>query len=258
MDKKIVIVFLASYFIILLLLVVAIVWLYRAIKTHNTNHQATLLLNKEQHQHQLLQAKIETQEQAFSNIARELHDNVGQQLTYLKLQMSNNVYPIAANIATKYVERITHCIEDIRGLARSLNGEYMLTNGLLQSITDFIENSNRLGRTQCSFTIEGEPVFLQTNQEIILYRAIQEAFNNIAKHAQASHASLRMVFAPTQLQVFIVDDGVGFNAATVKSSGLTNIQSRLHMLQGTCTIQSCTGTGTQLHISLPINLPAHA
>jgi two-component system, NarL family, sensor kinase len=253
MDGKIALIFLSSYFVILILLVVAIIWLYNAIKKHNTNHQATLLLTQEQHQRQLLLAKIETQEQAFTHIARELHDNVGQKLSYIKMQLSNATQPITEQVLSSNVHSITDCIDDIRGIARSLNGEYMLSNGLLKSIEDFIENSNRLGHTNSSFVVEGEAIFLQQYAETVLYRIIQESFNNIAKHAKAHTASLRMVFTTEQLQLFIVDDGVGFTpAAHSKTNGLLNIQSRVQLLQGTCHIQSSPGAGTSIHICLPI------
>jgi two-component system, NarL family, sensor kinase len=258
MDGKIVLIFLSSYFVILILLVVAIVWLYNAIKKHNKNHQATLLLNEEQHERQLLLAKIETQEQAFSNIARELHDNVGQKLSYLKLQLSNKERPISEQLISYSIGSITNCIDDIRGLARSLNGEYMLANGLLKSIEDFITTTNNLGGTQCQLVIEGEPVFLQNKQETILYRVIQEAFNNITKHAKAAHAKLLMVFEPAELQVFITDDGQGFDTSSIASNGLLNIQSRIQILEGTYNIESTAGAGTKLHFILPLSPLTHA
>jgi two-component system, NarL family, sensor kinase len=258
MEAKIALIFLISYFVILVLLVAAIVWLFTTIRKHNANHQATLQLNKEQHEHQLLLATIETQEQAFGNIARELHDNVGQKLSYIKMELAKNDRPISEHIITHSINSITDCLEDIRGLARSLNGEYMLANGLIKAIEDFINNTNAIGKTACTFTIDGEAIFLDNNVEIFLYRVVQEAFNNIIKHAKATTASLRFIFTTGQLQIFIVDDGIGFTPAPSRSTGLLNMQSRIQLLQGTCAIQSAPGTGTTIHISLPIIPLTHA
>jgi signal transduction histidine kinase len=258
MDTKILIGFLSVYFLVMLLMVIAVVWLFITIKTHNASYQATLELQAQQHQHQLLLSKIETQEQAFANIATELHDNVGQQLSYIKIQLAQEPRPIPEHTITTAVDGITLCLQDIRGLARSLNGEYMLANGLLKGIEDFIANSNALGRTQSTCSIIGEAVFLQQDAETILFRIIQEAFNNIMKHAQASTASLQLIFLPQQLQLIITDNGKGFVPVPTKTTGLLNIQSRVQLLQGTTTVSSSLGVGTTLHIAIPIKHIIHA
>ena len=252
MHEKLYSFFLILYLIILVILVVSIIWLYNAVQKHNQNYKANILNQQELFAIQLLQAKMETQELTFVSIGRELHDNIGQRLSYLKLHLGN-IPPTIHTQAIQYsMDSITDCISDIRNIARSLNGEFLLANGLIKSIEEAVAQTNMLG-TDTTFSIKGEPIFLNNNAEIFLYRIVQEAFSNITKHAAATHANINIEFTATQLTVVITDNGVGFNANALFKSGLLNIKSRAELLQGTCNIISVISQGTTLTICLPLS-----
>ena len=98
-------------------------------------------------------------------------------------------------------------------------------------------------------------VFMDSQKELIIYRIIQEAFNNILKHADAANARLLLEYNSTHLTINITDDGKGFvpvNNLQTGNAGLNNMQSRVKMLEGSMNISSQPGTGTTLLFTIPI------
>ena len=97
---------------------------------------------------------------------------------------------------------------------------------------------------------------MEQKKEVLLFRIVQEAFNNILKHSQSKNIFIHMTYNNSHMQLIIQDNGVGFDIDCLNGgrSGLNNIQQRIKMLNGTCTIHSAVNKGTSVNLSIPFNI----
>jgi signal transduction histidine kinase len=210
---------------------------------------------KANHETELLKSKILVQEQTFQNISREIHDNIGQKLTFVKLQL-NNAEAVAEGthkeMLASSVQIITECLSDLRDLSRSLSSEHIANNGFIKALENEIFQLNKLGRINFTLRITGESFFLTAEKEIIIFRIIQESLNNVIKHAEASKVLISLYYTETNLSISIEDNGKGFLPKNVKdSNGINNIIKRAESLKGVAEFSSELGRGTIVNINIP-------
>ncbi|MFT4092341.1 MAG: sensor histidine kinase [Niabella sp.] len=204
---------------------------------------------------QLLQSKIEIQEQAFNEISRELHDNIGQQLSLAKLNL-NTLKGVPSHPDNEKIqdtkELITESIEQIRSIARTLLGEKVSSIGITEAIRNEAERINKTGVLSVSFH-NNPPAFTPDPQkEIILFRIVQEAINNTLKHAKATNMLITIDYEPNKLKIFMQDNGKGFNLEERSGTGigLMNMKSRAQTIGAVLHINSSESTGTVIEIIL--------
>lgn len=209
---------------------------------------------------ELLTTQLEIQEQTLQHISQELHDNIAQFLTLAQLHLTTlEIQTPKTKFKTEEAIRlIEHCMEEIRNISRSLNIDYITRNGLLSMIEEHI---NQLKKTSCfkiKLNISGESRYLEDKKEIMLFRIVQEALNNVSKHSKASNISISFIYSPDHLKCIIEDDGIGFNVAeklsidhSNRSSGLQNIIRRAKMINASYEINSTNNKGTRLCITIP-------
>jgi PAS domain S-box-containing protein len=214
------------------------------------------LLKKELDKQKLIsQASIETQEQERSEIGKELHDNVNQVLTttklYLDLSLSNA--ELKDELILKSSQNIIYVINEIRQLSRSLMNPSLGDLGLIESINELIDNINLTGRLKARLKAASSlENTLSENQKLMIYRIVQEAINNALKHAKAHNVTITIQDNDQMVELFIEDDGIGFNFDTVKKgSGLKHIQNRVYLANGTLTVNSAPGKGCLIMINFP-------
>lgn len=209
------------------------------------------------HQNALLQSQLEMQEQTFQNISREIHDNIGQKLTLAKLHLNtldlsdNNSSLIQVNDS---VEMISEAIKDLSDISRSMSSEIILNNGLIRALEFETEQLHKSGRYVITLSISSNTAFLEANKELVLFRIVQEALNNIVKHAEATTITIKLHYHSNLLNLVIIDNGKGFsnNGDIQNGAGLINMKKRAHTLNGKCIINSKTGGGTAIKIEIPI------
>ncbi|MEP7336849.1 MAG: two-component regulator propeller domain-containing protein [Acidobacteriota bacterium] len=208
---------------------------------------------------------IESQEQERKRIAAELHDSLGQNLLVIKnyalmgLNTANGENPTREHL-TEISDAATLSIEEVRQIAHNLRPYQLERLGLtntLQTMLRQIANASDIGFTCEVDQIDG---LLSKEEEISLYRIVQEAINNILKHSGASEASVRIKRAGEEIQMTIADDGRGFRLEPVgqaemqkRGFGLTGSAERVRMLGGTQTIHTAPGEGTTIHITIRTN-----
>lgn len=202
----------------------------------------------------LKNAEVEIKETALKNIAWELHDNVGQLLSMAKLEL--NIFKSKLGDDTGKVDEIadiiSNSLSEIRSISKVLNSEYINSVGLETSLKIEVDRLNRLRFIETYLHINGDIIDINSNDEIILFRMIQEFLTNTVKHAQASKLDIILNYLPHQLEIAIKDNGKGFDINTVtKNSGLINMQSRAKMIQTQYILQS-DQSGTQLQLIYPI------
>jgi signal transduction histidine kinase len=158
-------------------------------------------------------------------------------------------------LIVKSSKNIMYVINEIRQLSRSLMNPSLGDLGLFESINDLIENIHLTGKLKVNLT--SDPSLeeqLNENQKLMIYRIVQEALNNILKHAKANSVNIRVIDMDQDVELIIEDDGIGFNFDTVrKGAGLKHIQNRVYLANGTLSVNSIPNEGSKIFIKFPIN-----
>jgi PAS domain S-box-containing protein len=217
---------------------------------------------REQLRH-LAQEVVNAQEDERQRLSYELHDDVGQTLTALKLSLEMlqgdlpENYEILDRRIEKSIELTIALTRRLRTLARNLRPPALDVTGLNGALEDHcLEFAEQVG---IEIVYQGQEVIEASEQaKIFLYRSVQEALNNVAKHARATRVAVTLETLPKLIQLSVVDNGVGFEVDAVmdqprnKGIGLLGLQERLESLGGNMEISSQTDQGTTLTISLPL------
>ncbi|MEO7922469.1 MAG: ATP-binding protein [Chitinophagaceae bacterium] len=200
---------------------------------------------------------MEIQEQTFQNISREIHDNISLSLTLAKLHLHTLDWKSQETSREKVdssILLITKSIVELRDISKSLDADIIIQHGLLKAIDEEVCRIRQVGLFTVHYQVNGIPVYMETQKELIIFRIIQESFNNIIKHAHAGNATLILHYYPEILTILVSDDGRGFDSAlteTNKQSGLKNIETRIKILKGLLDIRSRVGKGTDLLFKIP-------
>jgi signal transduction histidine kinase len=210
------------------------------------------------HEKELLESRIEVQEQSMSLISEELHDHIGQMLGLVKMHINILKKSLSAEAATTNInqadELLIKTIKGIRHISHSLNTGLIQQIGLVDQLEkdfDYIQDAADL---RCSLQITGKPYSLKAEQNLLIYRIIQESIQNVIKHANASHLLLSMDYEPTRLTIRVKDDGEGFLMSEKQQSqtlGLRNIASRCRLLKAQYEVNSLPEKGTESVIIIP-------
>lgn len=201
----------------------------------------------------------ETLEGECRRIAHALHDDAGPLLVAVHLALkelaAESPDPMRAKLAG--VRESLNAIEDqIRHLAREMRPTALDAFGLAESIRFLAEGI--LTRNGLRVEVEDRlPARLRSTVETSIYRIVQEALTNVARHARAEHARVRLSGHGTRVECSIWDDGVGFEpaagaAGTGHGLGLVGIRERVDALGGTLRIASVPGRGTEIHVAIPL------
>lgn len=255
-PTEFIVVFIIISVILMLVLVVFItVIIYRYQQKQNTYFKDIETL-KTSHENALLQSQLEIQEQTLQNISREIHDNIGQKLTLAKLHLNTLAYEDKDKTATQVNDSINiigEAINDLSDLSHSMSSEIILNNGLIKALEYEEIQFKRSGLYEIDFTTTGNPVYLDSNMELVLFRVVQEVLNNIVKHASASVIHIHLYYNDAYLSIEITDNGKGFNLPdNSKGTGLQNIKKRITLLNGSLHISSKENIGTDIKIKIPL------
>jgi two-component system sensor histidine kinase UhpB len=219
-------------------------------------------LEKEVAEHELYQQKlitevtIEAQEKQRNELGRELHDNINQVLSMVKmfLSMALEKDEKREELLKRSLGNLNQAIEDIRKLSKSLVAPSLGDLGLEDALLYLIEEMNLTKKPEIEFISEiRDPKKIDKNMELMLYRIAQEQLNNIRKYAKAKKAIITLKTSEDNLFFSIADDGVGFDPAkNANGIGLKNIRSRVDFYSGTVNILSAPGKGCVISINLPL------
>jgi two-component system, NarL family, sensor kinase len=206
----------------------------------------------------ILKSQLEMQEETFEHISREIHDNISLALTLAKLNLNTLNLDDKMSSTTKIdssIELLTQSITQLRDLSKSLDSDLIEKNGLLSAIKDELQRIRKSDNFKINYMITGAPVYMNCGDELIIFRIIQEAFNNIIKHAKAKNIGLNFHFYEDFLKIRIADDGVGFKTSESfnKHAGLKNMKTRIALVGGEMEINSNIGEGTILDLKIPFN-----
>lgn len=206
-------------------------------------------------QQQLLQSQIETQEETMSILGKELHDNVGQLLSSTKMligvaERNLTTPPESLLIAG---ETLSKAIHELRSLSKSLNKDWLEQFDLIENLHTEIARINAAKLIEVQFEHPAH-LPLPANEQLILFRIVQEALQNALKHAAAKQIWITLLIEGTSMQLTVEDDGKGFSVEHVtQGTGLINIKQRVKLLGGTVDWQN-KNHGTVMQVYLPIQV----
>jgi PAS domain S-box-containing protein len=215
-----------------------------------------------------LSIALETaQEEERKRIARELHDDLGQHLTVLKMEMSNlkaKLKHTATHQATfasllDDTERmdglLNHTVQSIRRISTDLRPLMLDDLGLATALEALINQVSRSSNIHCTFTLDPDRLSIDQRLATPLYRIAQEALNNIVKHSQATEANLNLYRdAASSLILEIRDNGKGItpeNRRKAASFGLIGMRERVYALGGELQIDGQPGSGARIRVIIP-------
>lgn len=209
------------------------------------------------HQKQLTQATIDGQEKERIEIGEELHDNIGQQLTTIKLFLDmarSSADEQTGEMIAMALKGVADTINEVRSLSRALVPSTLKDLGLMESLDEL---SHLISRSRVMKVILSTHDFDETklaeNQKLTLYRITQEQLNNIVKHAGASEVRVELYMDASQVFLSIQDNGRGFDPRMVKKGlGFVNMKNRAELFGGSAEICSRSGAGCSLKVRFPI------
>ncbi|ELR73676.1 hypothetical protein C900_02080 [Fulvivirga imtechensis AK7] len=206
----------------------------------------------------LLEAQLEIREQTLKHIGYELHDNIGQIASLIKINL--NIIDLGAR--EKAEEKLDETrsllrklISDIKGLSVSLNSDRIVSTGLCEGLKNELDQIKKLGLYQVEFHCVNKNIKLDPSKAIILFRMSQEILNNILKHSNANHISVNAEVYAGFLKLTFKDNGVGFDIDEVikrGGSGLLNLRTRAKVIHADLKISSTTHAGTEILINMPL------
>jgi PAS domain S-box-containing protein len=198
---------------------------------------------------------VEVQENERRHLGRELHDQIGQILTGLKLSLGAARDGDAGHSLADAEDLVADLLSRVRTLSLELRPPMLDDAGLIPALAWHVSRYFERTGVVVDFR-HGEVGRLDAEIEIAAFRIVQEAMTNAARHGDARHLSLRVWPAAERLLVQIEDDGVGFSsggAPRAQTAGLTGMKERAHLVGGTISIESTPGAGTRVAVDLPLS-----
>jgi signal transduction histidine kinase len=199
---------------------------------------------------QLTRLLLRSQEDERRRIARELHDEAGQVLTAVKIELDLD----GRREASEMVGRALAQVRDISNLLRpaALDGL-----GLLPALRALTEDFARRTRIDVQFEGPDTAPVLEPEAQVAIYRVLQEALTNVARHAHARRVRARLESAAGRVLLTVEDDGVGFGGPLVPNLGLLGMSERVSALGGTLRVTGAGGAGVRVEACIPAESPAN-
>lgn len=209
------------------------------------------LKEKEAERRRLLKALLTAQEEERARIAKDLHDQVGQSLTALRLGLEALSGPPSATEGLK--ELVEATLADVRRISRELRPAALDELGLEAALRRMVREMAAWGNLESDVYVQTKTP-LSPELETVLYRVAQEALTNVVRHARADRVSVLLKEHEGQLQLVIEDDGVGFDPARAgsASNGLIGMRERVELVGGELLVESTPGTGTTVYARVPL------
>jgi signal transduction histidine kinase len=207
---------------------------------------------------ELSQRLVDTEERERRAVSRELHDEVGQSLSALLLNVESLAeIPREEEAFRERLENVKalaeNCVNDVRNMALLLRPSMLDDLGLIPALEwQAREFSKRTGMV-VETVEENVSDSLPETHKTCVYRIVQEALNNCSKHAQAKNVRVVVRQEPHRLRVMVADDGKGFDSRRVRGLGLVGMNERVSQLGGELKLDSDPTTGTRLRIDLPLS-----
>ncbi len=230
----------------------------------NTARDITNEKRMEENLRYYLQQITRAQEEERKRIARELHDDTAQLLLSLSRQLDNFIrneenYSREQISFLKDIQgQVNKGVQSVHRYAQDLRPSLIDDLGLMAALRSLVKSTREYTEIEINLKVKGKERRLHSEVEMLLYRVIQEALNNVWKHSQATESHIDIRFTEKQVDVNISDNGIGFELSDTINDltqtgklGLIGMQERARLLGASLSFDSSPGKGTCVHISLP-------
>lgn len=242
-----------TFTITLLIVVLTMIFIYVVFIKKKT----TLLLEQKEKdmrfEKELATSQVEIKEQTLNYIGQELHDDVGQKLSVVRLRQNQLIAKLKDSEKeelNELSELLGECIQDIRNLSKTLITEQIIHFGLVESIEREVRRIQKLKLLTIDLITQKQDIDISPKHGLILFRIIQESINNILKHSRAKQVSIQLEDDQNTLKINISDNGKGFNTSKIQDgSGMKNMELRAKLIHAAFSIQSELDKGTKTSIT---------
>jgi signal transduction histidine kinase len=238
-------------FLVAMLVFIALTGLYIA---HSNRLLFQQVADLSERRSELAQQLISMQESAFASISRELHDDFGQILTALgaMLQRTARRAPEIAGELQEVREIVQSTLEKVRALSHALHPVVLDEAGLESALDVYLPTFERQNGIAIRYEKTGASRELDRDVSIHLYRVVQEALTNVARHSGAKNAAVRLAFEPDRVTLEVEDDGVGFGPKHGRGMGLISMRERAEMLSGKIEFLPGRAGGALVRMTAPV------
>ena len=200
---------------------------------------------------------ILAQEQERARIARELHDDIGQRVAMIAVELSGlSADPGLHGAQTaKLVERASEIAADIQALSHELHSAKLDLLGITAAMKGFCEEFSNQYEVDARFTTHDVPARLSSEVSLCLFRVLQEALHNSAKHSGVGHLEVRLWGAPGEIHLLVADTGAGFDLSVARAGrglGLVSMEERVKLVGGDLRVETQPRRGTRVHARAPL------
>ncbi|MCF8301747.1 MAG: sensor histidine kinase [Bacteroidales bacterium] len=232
-------------------------WYFKYRHRQKIKLDAALINQKEKRARAVMEAEINERKR----IGEELHDGMGQMLSLIKLNMSSFYEKIEPNDDRErnrvgsLINLVDNAFNELRSISHNMAPIMLQNKGLVAAVSDLVDRIKQSNQFKIHFEAIGFNGRLEGYVENTLYRVIQEIFNNIISHAEATEISLQMFKNEKEITILVEDNGKGFNTRHIKETdgmGLQNTFSRVENLNGNVHIDSAENRGTIITVNVPI------
>jgi two-component system, NarL family, sensor histidine kinase UhpB len=199
--------------------------------------------------------RVEDQEEERRRVARELHDEVGQRLTGLLLQLEHAARLAPPTTTPQLIEAreaARESVDEVRRIARRLRPEALEELGLRSALTALAERTAASSGVRVVRKLDGQLPPLPRETELTVYRIAQEALTNAIRHARATTISLRLEREDQATVLRVVDDGVGLDGSR-EGAGLLGMRERALLIGGELLVGECPGGGVEIRLAVPLS-----
>jgi PAS domain S-box-containing protein len=204
---------------------------------------------------------IEAQEQERTRIGRELHDDIGQRLALLAFQLQQLhddtfILPEVRSRMGEFQKQISEIATDIQSLSHELQSAKLQYLGIAGAMRSFCQEFGKQQKVEIDFKAHDLPSPLSPDISLCLFRVLQEALHNAAKHSGVRQFEVRLWGTPDEIHLTVKDSGAGFDREAAKESrglGLISMDERLKLVKGTLSINSQPKRGTTIDARVPLN-----
>ncbi|MDP4282292.1 MAG: sensor histidine kinase [Bacteroidota bacterium] len=205
-----------------------------------------------------LRSVIDGQERERQRLSRELHDGVGQSLIVIKLKLDGLAYMEENQIREKLPQiqvQVDQIIDELRRISTDLMPAVLDEFGIIIALRNLCVDIEKNAHIRVHFEFRGDMNDLNKKVMTYLFRIVQEALNNVVKHAGATNVDVRLLREKDIIHLSVIDDGKGFNinrAYPETGHGLQNIKERVKLMNGKFEIISALNKGTSILIEAPV------
>jgi len=207
---------------------------------------------------------LKAQDDERSHIARELHDDIGQRLALVSMDLSRLESPRAQSTnelrgaASGIKKQISEIANDVRALAHGLHSHSLDLMGLVSASDEFCRELAGRRKININFRSERMPATIPDAIKLGIFRVLQEALQNAVKHSGAKTFVVALSGASHSIELYVKDDGRGFDpklAVNGRGIGLTGMEERMTLLGGELSIETQPSGGTTIRARVPLNSP---